>query len=241
MKKRLVIAPLTNLSLVDKVELSLTDYIKKNKLKIGDSIPKEMEFAEALGVSRTVVREAFSRLRTIGMIVSKKHSGMVISQPDIILNIEKVFDLKLLSDVSLMHIFELRLILEMGMIDLVFERKTEEDLIELEEIVTRMELENKDTSIFSLENEVAFHGKLYQMSGNTTLQRFQNILLPVFQYVHAHKLSDSDTYMYAKKFVTHRELFNYLKQNDIELFKVGMRKHLEPHFDRIFNKVIGQP
>lgn len=237
MNKRLKIAPLTNLSLVDKVELSLTDYIKKNKLKIGDSIPKEIEFADALGVSRTVVREAFSRLRTIGMIVSKKHAGMVLAQPDIIVNIAKVFDSKLLSDESLKHLFELRLILDMGMIDLLFNRKTEEDIAELEMIVSQMENENKDTSVFSLDSEIAFHGKLYEMSGNNTLKRFQEILLPVFQYVHDHKLSDADTYMYAKKFVSHRDLLNYLKQDDIEMFRTGMRKHLEPHFDRVFNKV----
>lgn len=238
MAKKLKIAPLTNLSLVDKVEISLTDYIKKNKLKIGDSIPKEMEFAAALGVSRTVVREAFSRLRTIGMVETKKHAGMVLSQPDIIVNIAKVFDSKLLSDESLKQLYELRLILEMGMIDILFERKTEKDLKELEQIVLKMENEKKDSSIFSLENEIAFHGKLYEMSGNSTLQRFQEILLPVFQYVHEHKLSETDTHMYARKFVSHRDLFDFLNKNDIESFRIGMRKHLEPHFDRIFNRVI---
>ena len=72
MKNKFDIAPLGNLSLVDKVEIRITDYIKKNKFEVGDSIPKEIEFAEALGVSRTVIREAFSRLRTIGIIESKK-------------------------------------------------------------------------------------------------------------------------------------------------------------------------
>ncbi len=237
MKKLIKIAPLNNLSLVDKVELRLTEYIKQNKLKVGDSIPKELEFAEALGVSRTVVREAFARLKTMGMIDSKKHKGMVLSQPDIMINIEKIFDSHLLSDETLRDIFELRLILEMGMIDIVFARKTHKDIKELEVIVTEMEASYKDNSIFSLENEVAFHGKLYEMSGNTTLKKFQNLLLPVFQYVHKHKLSDDDTTMYAKTFVTHRQLVDYLKKEDIELFKKGMRQHLEPHFDRILNKV----
>ena len=70
MNNKFNIEPLRNLSLVDKVEIRITEYIKKNKLEVGDSIPKETEFAEALGVSRTVIREAFSRLRTIGIIES---------------------------------------------------------------------------------------------------------------------------------------------------------------------------
>tara|TARA_R110002012_G_scaffold318604_1_gene537343 strand:+ start:39466 stop:40185 length:720 start_codon:yes stop_codon:yes gene_type:complete len=237
MKKMIKITPLNNLSLVDKVEIRLTEYIKKNNLQVGDAIPKEMEFAEALGVSRTVVREAFARLKTMGMIETKKHKGMILSQPDIMANIEKIFDSNLLSDETLKDIFELRLILEMGMIDLLFARKTTADIKELEAIVKKMEVSHKDDSIFSLEYEVAFHGKLYEMSGNNTLKKFQDLLLPVFQYVHKHKLSDDDNFMYAKKFISHRQLVDYLKKDDIELFKKGMRQHLEPHFDRILSKV----
>lgn len=234
MKDRIDIAPLSNLSLVDKVEIRITKYIKENNLKVGDSIPKEMEFAESLGVSRTVIREALSRLRTIGIIDSKKHKGIVLSQPDFINNFEKVLDSHLLGDDALKDIFELRLILEMGMVDFVFERKTEQDIIELEGIVSKMDANNLDSAVFTLENEVAFHGKLYEMSGNETLQRFQKLLLPVFQYVKNHKLSE-EPFKYKKKFITHRELLNYLKNDDIKGFKKGLQKHLEPHFYRVLN------
>ena len=233
MKNRISLKPLTNLSLVDKVEISITEYIKTNKLGVGDTIPKEMEFAEALGVSRTVIREALTRLRTIGIIDSKKHKGMVLSQPDIIKNFEKVMGTNLVGDETLKDIFELRLILEMGMVDFVFARKTEADLVELTAIVDRMEKNKPDAKVFSLKNEVAFHGKLYEMSGNKTLQRVQNILLPVFQYVHDHKLVDAKTYEYSKKFVTHRQLLDYLKENDVKKFRKGLAQHLEPHFERV--------
>ena len=59
-------------SLVDKVEASLVELLQERKLKVGDVIPKEVELAEALGVSRTVVREALTRLRIMGLIESKK-------------------------------------------------------------------------------------------------------------------------------------------------------------------------
>ena len=36
---------------------------------------------------------------------------------------------------------------------------------------------------FRIKHEIAFHGKIYQMTGNDTMQRFQNMLLPVFGYV----------------------------------------------------------
>lgn len=75
------IEPIDNLSLVDKVEARILAFFKENGLRPGDAIPKELEFAESLGVSRTVVREALLRLRTLGLVESKKHRGMILTQP----------------------------------------------------------------------------------------------------------------------------------------------------------------
>ncbi|WOD42802.1 FadR/GntR family transcriptional regulator [Hwangdonia lutea] len=232
------IAPLENLSLVDKVELRLKEYFKENNLKIGDSIPKELEFAEALGVSRTVIREALLRLRTIGVIQSKKRSGMILTQPDIIQNFEKAIEYNLLGEEALTDIFELRLILEMGMADLLFARKTKADLEALDKIVSKQEKEEQNTVLFSLKNEIAFHGKLYEMSKNSTLQRFQDLLLPVFNYVHDNMPHGAEDFKYSKgKFVTHRDLLNILIDGNAETFREAMRNHLEPHFDKVLNTI----
>lgn len=236
MASKLKIKPIKNLSLVDEVEICITQFIKDNKLKIGDAIPKEMEFAEALGVSRTVVREALLRLRTIGIIESKKHKGMILTQPDIITNIEKVLETNLLGDQTLRDIFELRLILEMGMVDLLFARITTQDIIDLEKIVNTQAANN--TAIFSLEVEVAFHGKLYEISKNKTLKRFQELLLPVFQYVHTNILPNAENLSYdSEKFITHKDLLTHLKTGSPNSFRQAMRQHLAPHFNRILNQL----
>ena len=75
-------------SLVDKVEANLVELLQQRKLKVGDSIPKEIELAETLGVSRTVIREALLRLRMMGLIESKKKKGAVITSPDLFWNHE---------------------------------------------------------------------------------------------------------------------------------------------------------
>ena len=62
------IRPVSTLSLVDKVEIRLREYFEYNNLKPGDSLPTEIDLSKALGVSRTVVREAFLRLRTLGLV-----------------------------------------------------------------------------------------------------------------------------------------------------------------------------
>lgn len=55
-------------TLIDQVEDSLLTYFKKNDLGRGDSIPNENSLAAELGVARSVVREALSRLKMMGLI-----------------------------------------------------------------------------------------------------------------------------------------------------------------------------
>jgi capsule polysaccharide export protein KpsE/RkpR len=55
--------PVVSATMADIVETRLLEYLKKKSFKPGDALPKEIELAKALGVSRNVLREALSRLR----------------------------------------------------------------------------------------------------------------------------------------------------------------------------------
>ncbi|AHF16452.1 FadR/GntR family transcriptional regulator [Niabella soli] len=216
-------------TMADMVELRLRQYLKKKAFKPGDALPKELELAEALDVSRNVVREALSRLRMLGMIESKKKRGMVLTEPDILGGFERVMDPLLLEHKTLEDLFELRLVLEMGLADLLFTRKTKKDIEELESIVNK-EI-NKVQKPFQVKYEIAFHGKLYQMTGNDTFMRFQKILLPVFEYVVAEEQKVNGVAKVGS--VTHRDLLELLKNGDPESFRKGMKEHLSPHFERV--------
>ena len=229
------IKPVNTLSLVDKVELRLMEFFSENQIKPGDAIPKELEFAESLGVSRTVIREAFLRLRTLGLIESKKHRGMIFTQPDILNGFAKVLDPNLLDQETLRDIFELRLILEMGMAEMIFARKTEKDIEKLESIVAREEKRGMDSTRFSLAQEIDFHGQLYHMSGNKTLQRFQKLLLPIFEFVHDNGFFDK-YYKYSKKYKRHRDILETIKSGSPDKFRDAMKQHLEPHLDKVISR-----
>ena len=69
-----------NTTLVDSVEESLISYFKEQGLRPGCSIPNEMELAASLGVGRAVLREALSRFKMTGMIVSRTKKGMVLGE-----------------------------------------------------------------------------------------------------------------------------------------------------------------
>lgn len=220
-----------NSSLVDKVEANLEELLQSRKLKVGDVIPKEVELVELLGVSRTVIREAITRLRTMGIVESKKKKGSVITSPDIVGIMSKSMNPYILDEDTLREIFELRLVLEIGMADLIFQKITQKDIDELKEIV-KNEPSSSESHLFNIEHEINFHGKLYEITGNKTLKSFQKMLLPIFDYVHNSGLLKKD--LPQKKFVSHKGLVDILENGSPELFRNGMRNHLENHFARLF-------
>jgi len=168
-------------SLVDKVEASLVELLQQRKLNVGDTIPKEIELAEILGVSRTVIREAMLRLRMMGLIESKKKKGSVITSPDLFGNMSKSMNPHILDPETLKEVFEIRLVLEIGMADFLFHRITKKDIEELRDIVSN-EPPATQYHLFNVEHEIAFHGKLYEITGISTLKKFQKIVLPVLDF-----------------------------------------------------------
>lgn len=218
-----------NSSLVDKVESKLVELLQQRKLRPGDSIPKETDLAEHLGVSRTVVRESLMRLRMMGLIETKKKKGSVITSPDIFGNLDKSMNPHILSEDTLREIFEIRLVLEVGMADLLYRNKTKEDIAFLKEIVK--ENPKMVSTIFEIDHEIKFHGKLYEISGNSTLKKFQKMLLPIFDYVH--KGGMLGKVQASEKFISHADLVKILEKGTPSKFREGMRLHLDAHFNRL--------
>jgi GntR family transcriptional repressor for pyruvate dehydrogenase complex len=218
-------------SLVDKVEMNLVEFFIDKGFKVGDAIPKELELTEALGVSRTVIREALLRLRMMGLIDSKKKRGAILTSPDLVSILGKSMNPKVLDESTLKEIFEMRLSLEIGMADFIMERVTKEDLEELKMIVADEPLASQN-HIFQIDHEIKFHGKLYEITRNETMKKFQKLLLPVFDYVHSSGILKK--LVPGKKYVSHKGLVDIIENGSAEMLRNGMRNHLENHFARIF-------
>src|SRR5690606_12360162 len=158
--------------------------------------------------------------------------GAVITSPDLFGIMSKSMNPHILDEETLKEIFEIRLVLEIGMADLLFRRITKEDIQELRKIVSK-EPKITDHHLFNISHEVAFHGKLYEITGNKTLKKFQKMLLPVFDYVHHSGLLKKQPLL--KTFVSHKELITILEKGNLEQLRNGMRDHLENHFARLFD------
>jgi len=130
-----------------------------------------------------------------------------------------------LVDKNTLHdIFELRLVLELGMADLLFLRIEEKHLEELDKIVKNDDPTNVN---FRIKNEIAFHGKLYEITGNETLKRFQSMLMPLFDYV----LKTEKRVVTPE--VSHADLVELIRKGNKSDFKKGMEEHLRPHLETL--------
>lgn len=231
------LGPIVSYSLTDQVETRLLELFKKEDLRSGDHIPKENELCEAMGVSRTVIREALTRLKTIGLIESKKNKGMILTEPDLLIGLDKLLQPKILSEETLQDMFEMRLVLEMGIAELLFTRIQPEDITDLKAI---LKTEKSYPVVFEMDFEAKFHGRIYAIARNNTLLRFQSMLLPIFQYVHAKGLKLREEEL-PKNYVTHTLLVKAMETGNPEKYRDAMKRHLKVHFDRTIKmrKLIG--
>lgn len=93
-------------------------------------------------------------------------------------------------------------------------------------------MESRRNFSLNINYEIVFQGKLYAITGNATLKKFQKMLLPVFDYVHNSGLLKKQPLL--KTFVSHNDLVDILEKGNPEKFRNGMRNHLENHFARLF-------
>ena len=72
------VAPAARLG--DQLSHRMAELIQRGEFSEGSRLPAESELADRFGVSRPVIREALSRLRVMGVIVSRKGSGSYVQR-----------------------------------------------------------------------------------------------------------------------------------------------------------------
>jgi len=215
------------ITLVDHVENKLFEYISKRKLKVGDTIPNETELASVLGVSRSVLREALSRLRMLGVIESRTRRGMILKEPDMFNGLEHVMNPLIISDKTLFNLLGFRVALELGICSSIIENVTSEDIKELEEIVEQSNVNRLNR--YTAQSEHAFHSKLYDITGNRSIMQFQKIIYPVSKFIRR-KFPEyiepiNEILLKQGKLISHMELLDLIKAGNKNDFREGMEIH----------------
>jgi len=68
-------------NLAEQVIARLANDIRSGRLEPGARLPTEQALSSALGISRTVVREAVAALRADGLVVTRRGSGAYVADP----------------------------------------------------------------------------------------------------------------------------------------------------------------
>jgi GntR family transcriptional regulator, transcriptional repressor for pyruvate dehydrogenase complex len=75
-----ILTPIERHRLSDAVVERLAQFIESGTYAIGDKLPSERELARDLGVSRTLLRESFRILESIGLVKVKPGVGAIVEQ-----------------------------------------------------------------------------------------------------------------------------------------------------------------
>ena len=150
----MTVAPLTVESLADRVYGRIRSMILAGELAPGEPLRQEA-LADALGTSRTPLREALNRLRSEGLIELRPHRGALVAT---------------FSPRDVEADYEARLLVEPEAARLAAQRAPRETAAELEEAIARQRTAGRDLQR-QFEANRAFHLTLVAGSVNPHLTR----------------------------------------------------------------------
>jgi len=224
---------LSSTTLADKVEEQIIEYIKANEFVPGDALPNEMQFVEMYGTSRNVVREALSRLRMLGLIQSRTKRGIIVTEPPLLNGFRKILDPQLLSIKTIKEMMGMRIALEIGVAEFLFTNITDHEIVELQQIASRQQAIGINN--LSVEDELLFHTKIYEIAGNNFITQFNEIMHPVFVFAKhnyesyfkpiSQKLSDQG------KIVSHEDLLHTIRSKNKDAYQKAVRGHLQLYWE----------
>lgn len=152
--------------LADQVADALAGEIRGGRLAVGEKLPTEVGLAEQFGVSRTVVREAVSRLKSLGLVDSRQGSGVYVKALGFApLN----FDARSAeSREAVVQMVEVRRALEAEVAALAAQRRSDDDIRRIRESIAAL-----DAAVRSggdgVEEDVRFHRAIADAARNPFL------------------------------------------------------------------------
>jgi len=198
-------------------------------LQEGDRFMTVDQVVQQYGVSRTIVREAVSQLRALGVLKSRQRVGLLVDRPDLVgfmarwipfyVGSPKVEDLRRLA--------QLRYVLELGSVDFAVANATPEQVRHLNELAERFEnlVANSGQTSETDQVEFEFHCLLLTMTRNPLISGMHRVLS---DYFHAAPQSNPHWSEIAPSTVwEHRAIANAVERGDTEYVRGLLRRHLE--------------
>lgn len=152
-------------SLVERAVRRVRDHIRENDLKVGDTLPGEGAFAEQLGVSRAVMREAFSTLAALHQIdVGNGRKARVAAIDGSVLS-TSLDHAVATAQVTVAEIWDVRRTLELRTAELAAMRRSDLEARAIVGHAEAMAASSGDLDELT-RHDIAFHQTIAKASGN---------------------------------------------------------------------------
>jgi GntR family transcriptional repressor for pyruvate dehydrogenase complex len=214
----------------------LGEKIRNQLLRPGDKLPTESAIMQAYGVSRTVVREALSKLQAGGLVETHHGVGTFVLQP----RTGGVFRLEpgdLATSVDVLAVLELRISLETESAGLAASRRTEEQLAVMREALDDFERNVTVAAGDAVAPDFRFHLQIAQATGNPyfadIMQHLGTAIIPRTR-ISAIRNHDGGGAPYLSRVNReHEEIYAAIARRDPESARAAMRIHLTNSRERL--------
>jgi len=153
-----------NRALSDTVAQQLLAQIDKGTFARGGRLPTEAVLAQEFGVSRTVIREAISRLKNEGVVEPRQGSGVYVSAHGAIRPL-RIDYAEAMEGSSVLHILAVRRAIEAEVAAEAAMRRTDADMMAIDAALRKIDeavAEGRD----GVAEDVAFHRAIASVTGN---------------------------------------------------------------------------
>ncbi|SCW70769.1 GntR family transcriptional regulator, transcriptional repressor for pyruvate dehydrogenase complex [Paenibacillus tianmuensis] len=157
----------------------IENIILEGNLAPGDVLPTERELAQAFGISRGTLREAFRILEREGLIETRPGGGRFLNR-----NLTKAEDTKRILEnierATIIELLEAREIFETGIVELAAIRATEQDIAEIESALERWGTIDS-SSDDPVNPDQAFHLSIAKATHNVVLVNLIDLHIDLLQ------------------------------------------------------------
>jgi DNA-binding FadR family transcriptional regulator len=206
------------------VQNAIRDFVITERLQPGDALPPETELARQLGVGRNSVREAVKALESLGVLEVRRGSGLYVRD----FSLEPLLDslpYVMMSDVEdLADVFEVRRILEVGVMDKAMETMSPHTVERLRTITERMRAQAEQGKAFEKEDR-EFHRLLFQHMNNKTLLTLLDAFWLVFCKAALHtKIQDPNP---MNTYRDHAAILAAIEAGDVAAARQALARHYD--------------
>jgi DNA-binding FadR family transcriptional regulator len=207
----------------------IKQYILEHHLKPGDPLPPEGQLVEDLGVGRSSVREAVKSLQSVGIVDVRQGDGLYVRELNFDPMLEAfIFGMKFDPN-TLAELLQIRIWIEVSVIGDAVGHLSEEDVINLEDVLKQWEQRVRNGEEYSDLDE-SFHQIIYGVLHNQTLMNLFSAFWTAFTNLDNEITQDADPESVLQ---FHRSILDTIKTRDPDM----TRKQLAQHFDHIKNRI----